>query len=336
MGQLFQDDYLPRRVRGTRIRYGIPFTGNGDLFNYQPSHFTLAPPEGEIVEDEIQWFYDSVQPDQQQVKRTFEHNLGEIKRYIDWIKSDIKNYNEHITQVGKTTLVNRKSKVLGDMGLVQSLGVPIKHRDAVSDTYTIPITRKRVIIELPKVPAGPFQPEPTISNEIYESILEIMSNMSLAMERSPQTFSKLHEEEIRDFFLLMLNAHFEGRASGETFNFAGKTDILIRENNRNVFIAECKIWSGEKNLLETIDQLLGYLSWRDTKTAIILFNRNQGFGEVLEKIKTTVPSHKYYKAQSTLKSSKIPGTTVFPFIFKQPMDLNKELSLTIMAFDVPV
>jgi hypothetical protein len=47
---------------------------------------------------------------------------------------------------------------------------------------------------------------------------------------------------------------------------SGKTDILIRDNDKNIFIAECKFWGGPKLFKETIDQLLGYTSWRDTKT----------------------------------------------------------------------
>lgn len=51
----------------------------------------------------------------------------------------------------------------------------------------------------------------------------------------------------------------------------GKTEILLRENGRNVFIAECKFWKGPKHYYETIDQLIGYSSCRDTKTAILVF-----------------------------------------------------------------
>jgi hypothetical protein len=76
----------------------------------------------------------------------------------------------------------------------------------------------------------------------YQHILEIISGMALMMERSPRTFTKLHEEEIRDHFLLQLNGHYKGRATGETFNGAGKTDILVREKDKNLFIGECKIW----------------------------------------------------------------------------------------------
>src|SRR4029077_3780088 len=75
-------------------------------------------------------------------------------------------------------------------------------------------------------------------------------------------------------FLGAAQCAYEGDAAGETFNFQSKTDILIRKDGKNVFIAECKFWKGEKAFGETLDQLLSYLSWRDTKTAVVLFNRN--------------------------------------------------------------
>jgi len=102
------------------------------------------------------------------------------------------------------------------------------------------------------------------------------------MERSPRTFSRLHEEEIRDFFLIILNSHYEGQATGETFS--GKTDILIRSEGRNVFIAECKIWKGSKSLTSAIDQILEYSNWRDTKTAVLLFNKSGKLSRILEKV----------------------------------------------------
>ena len=90
-------------------------------------------------------------------------------------------------------------------------------------------------------------------------------------------------------------------STGETFNCHGKTDILIRVKGKNIFIAECKIWRGEKGFLETIDQLLGYTSWRDTKTAILIFNKNQDFSSVLAKIRSTAKTHTCYKRENNLK-----------------------------------
>jgi hypothetical protein len=45
------------------------------------------------------------------------------------------------------------------------------------------------------------------------------------------------EEDLRSHFLVQLNGVFQGQATGETFNFQGKTDILIRVEGRNVFMA---------------------------------------------------------------------------------------------------
>jgi hypothetical protein len=38
----------------------------------------------------------------------------------------------------------------------------------------------------------------------------------------------MREEDLRQHFLVQLNGQYEGQATGETFNFQGKTDILIR------------------------------------------------------------------------------------------------------------
>ena len=94
--------------------------------------------------------------------------------------------------------------------------------------------------------------------------------MSLVIERNPSSFASLDEEAIRDHFLIQLNGHYEGGATGETFNASGKTDILIREGNKNVFIAECKFWRGPKIFADAVNQLLGYLTWRDSKCALLI------------------------------------------------------------------
>ena len=124
---------------------------------------------------------------------------------------------------------------------------------------------------MPKASSGEYYPEPAIEMSVYEVILGTMQSLALGIEKSPSAYSRMKEEEIRDHFLVYLNANFEGRATAETFNQGGHTDILIKEKDRNVFIAECKFWKGPKSYQETIDQLLRYVAWRDSKTAILIF-----------------------------------------------------------------
>jgi DNA-binding response OmpR family regulator len=164
----------------------------------------------------------------------------------------------------------------------------------------------------------------------YDHILQIVHNMGEVMERSPNAFKEMGEEDLRQHFLVQLNGQFAGRATGETFNYTGKTDILIRVNGKNIFIAECKFWTGPKGFASTIDQLLGYINWRDTKTAILLFNRNRNFSYVLSKIPDLVKSHPCFKRQIGVAEE-----TVFRYVFKRPDDPQREFRLAILAFDIP-
>ncbi len=94
---------------------------------------------------------------------------------------------------------------------------------------------------MPAATAGAFKPEPVLEEAEYQHILEVIDNMVKVMERSPKAFHDIDEEALRTHFLVQLNGHYEGQATGETFNYQGKTDILIRSGDRNIFIGECKI-----------------------------------------------------------------------------------------------
>jgi hypothetical protein len=56
---------------------------------------------------------------------------------------------------------------------------------------------------------------------------------------------------------VQLNGQYQGQATGETFNHVGKTDILIRHENKNVFVAECKFWGGYEGLKKTAANSFG-------------------------------------------------------------------------------
>ncbi|URM94575.1 hypothetical protein LUW76_09725 [Actinomadura madurae] len=131
--------------------------------------------------------------------------------------------------------------------------------------------------------AARFKPEPTLADSDYAAALAVLRNSRNALERSPSLAAGLDEERIRDLLLINLNAQFEGDAAGEVFNGYGKTDILIRVEDRNIFIGECKIWSGPKTIDEALTQLFDYLVWRDTKAAVLLFIRNKNVTAAIDK-----------------------------------------------------
>ncbi len=62
----------------------------------------------------------------------------------------------------------------------------------------------------------------------------------------------------------------------------------------------------------------------------MIFNRNKNFTDVLNTIENAVPKHTCYK-----RFIKKIDETTFQYIFHQPEDNNREMTITILAFNVP-
>ena len=90
----------------------------------------------------------------------------------------------------------------------------------------------------------------------------------------------------------------------------------IRTDGKNAFIAECKFWNGPKEFLATIDQLLGYTSFRDTKTALIIFNKNKDHSRFRSDLGNRSESH-------------------FRTVFRHPNDDQRNIYVATLAFHIP-
>lgn len=274
--------------------------------------------------------YDRTHEDPSEIRSEFARDMANIKEYLDSIASDVTGFNSTLRETASRLIDGRREKLLEDRGLVESMGFPLKSRSGVPKTYAAPQVRRRIAPGPPPAQEEPYKPEPALSVDDYEHILSIISNMVMVMERSPQAFKGMGEEDLRQHFLVQLNGHYEGQATAETFNFEGKTDILVRADSRNIFIAECKFWSGPVSLRSALDQLLGYAAWRDTKTALLLFNRDRTMSTVLNAIPDTVGAHPRYKGDRAYESE-----TGFRYVFGHRDDPNRDLTLTVLVFDVP-
>lgn len=162
--------------------------------------------------------------------------------------------------------------------------------------------------------------------------MKAINDIGKGFERSPRLFEYYEEEDLRDFILFFLEMNFEyGTATGETFNMSGKTDILLRsEDGENVFIAECAIWSGKEGLKDKVDQLFGYLTWRDSKAAIVCFVTRKSIEPVLEKIEESANGH---EAIDNLQEKK--GESWFQYKAHFPSDPDREVDIGILAFHIP-
>ena len=227
-----------RSVPGTIVTLEIPFSGDSEMFKVRPSTFNSAPPRAEIRNGLVVLAQSGTNLNGAEVQANFERTIRDINEYLGWHRNDARQLNEALPALARQAAEGRRAKLLANQSLVSGLSFKLKERSDAPRTYSAPVQRRRIEPSLPPASSAPFKPEPVLPEEDYAHILKIIHDMTLVMERSPAAFSHMGEENIRQHFLVQLNGQYEGKALGETFNGNGKTDILIRHEGKNIFIAE--------------------------------------------------------------------------------------------------
>jgi hypothetical protein len=324
-------------ARVTRFTLAVPVTGQLSLLTMKVSDVASpASLSGEI--DEIagllRLYCDGVL-DPVQVKTGFEKQLDQIEELLARMRAELESHNRLMTRELTAAVHQRRGELLAAQEMQAGIGYEVRRRPD-ADMYTIPVSRTRLApgpSAAARGPAKPYVPEPALADADYEAALAVLWNARNALERSRSMSAKLDEQEIRDLLLVMLNAQFEGKAGGEVFNCSGKTDILIREGDRNVFIGECKIYdpknkqSVDKVVTDALTQLLSYLAWRDTKAALLLFIRDTDVSGTVSKALTAVPRHPSYLRHGTTRTEERHD-----FVMHAVGDETREIYLALLPF----
>lgn len=326
----------PFYVPGIKIIVSVPYSGDKGLWKIRPNQFMTVFPYGDIRDPNSKGigYLDIVmqQPegsDPERMKQHLQSELQTIRFYINAQKQQIDQYNSRLSARVMAAINARKQRLKAHEGISAIMGIPLKQRDGAPQIERIPI-KKPTLTPLPSPPKSGIVPEPGISDEDYELILSVIRHEGISFETSPKTFSVHDEEGLRDIVLAHLNGHFEGSATGETFRRSGKTDIRIEDKNRSAFVAECKIWRGPKELTEGVDQLLSYLTWRDCKAALVLFNKhNARFTELLAKIPECLSSHPNCKQQISQKRD-----AEWRYLFSSAEDDLRIVTVSVFLFNL--
>jgi hypothetical protein len=313
-----------------RIRFFIPFTGEGELLRTQPEVASLvSAPLGTIRDDQIEVNFQMGEPGATELKNLLEGVLHRIGQYLQTLRPEVERGFEELATKIKDMLTQRRRQLERAGQLAKDLGYPL-HRRTDPMGMAVPLVRKPIpVVGRPRAPK-PILMEPYIEEAIYNEILNVLASMSLLIERNPTTFARIDEPALRDHFLLQLNGQFVGGATGETFNGAGKTDILLREQDKNLFIAECKFWDGPKTLMDAIDQLFSYATWRDSKAAVLVFSRRSDFTRTVAEAGRTLKEHQQFRALTTTNRE-----TSFRAWMARRDDEQRRTDLTVMLFNVP-
>ncbi len=279
-------------VDGVEVTVSIPFSGQSELWGMRPNVIGMNLPKGKVERHRINLvFAMRNERVKSELPTDLKQTLESIRKHLSLQREMIEQHNRRLPEVVRQHVERRKRNLDVHAELDEILGIPLAQTPHAPPVTPIPVQRK-LVKPLPPIPSTPLEKRFQIEEETYQHILDILRHEGRSFERTPGTFAKLDEEELRDMILSHLNTHYQGRATGETFRKHGKTDINIEHEDRSAFVAECKNWSGPQTLHECVDQIIGYLTWRDVKAAIVIFNKDRaGFSDILEKVEPKLSEH---------------------------------------------
>ena len=329
-------DRGPIFVSGVAVSVSIPFTGDPSLWKLKPNQWQSVFPRAKTIgsrggnSGHVQ--IDMAQPTDEapeRFKARLDEELKSIRFYLQSQKQQIDCFNAGLRAQTQPAVRARRDRIQKHEGLKDIMGIPLRRKEGVPEFAPVKIARK-LVRPLPPPPRSGYKPEPGITDEDYSHILSVIRHEGRTFETTPKTYAVHDEEQLRDILLAHLNGHYQGDATGEAFRRSGKTDIRIEDDTRAAFVAECKIWKGQKELSQAIDQLLGYLTWRDCKAAIIVFNKhNARFSGILESVPGVFEVHPRFK-----RSRETEGLGEWQFDMTSREDEGRQVRIHVFVFNI--
>ena len=301
-----RDPSKPAWVPAYSMTLCVPFTGDKSLLELRGYPALQSPPPAHIAEGELRHvvvFAHDREPDLKAVADTF---VGHINVALGGQVGILAHFNGELERFAAACIEFRKARALEQRERLDSIGIPVRRRTDAPRVFRAPGVERRPAPVAParRDPGVPQPLEPVLVAEFYEHILSVITAMARGMERQPGDYAAWQEEQLRDALLVILNTHYQGTATGETFQKSGKTDLLVRVEDRNVFVGECKWWSGEQafggalvsSQPSALDQLLSYSTWRDARLALVVFVGRKDMTRVVERARATLEAHTSFRA----------------------------------------
>lgn len=329
---MFGEDY---KKKVFQIKVRIPFDGDRNLFDCYPNPSTVIYLDRSVSIDSTHVAatitLDDLDPNV--YTKAVGQIIGDLNTNIPRINSEIAPWNGGLENQIKQLLEQRRGVVSKKFDFMEKIGLRVNPK---SNEFMIPRPLVKKAVPIPVVETTKNvrkENVPILEDEVYRDIKEVLYNVGKAIERKPSLYLDKREEDLRDIFLLFLETRYESTSGvGEAFNKKSKTDILLKyaKDGSNLFVAECKYWKGQKNLFEAIDQLLGYLTHRDSKTALLLFVEQKDFSSVVTTFRNEIRNHKQFRQHlgDTYNSSA-------SYEFTLPGDREKVILVEVMLYHFP-
>lgn len=302
----------PLMVKAHRWTLHTPFSGDAAVFKYRPSQRYLSRVFGWVDGDEVCVSIQFPEGRDVDVQAKALEEFKSIQGMLNFAREDIDKFNAQLVREVSSAIARRRAAIAAQNERLAGLTIPVR-RQAEPDAKPAQGVRRRAARPLPSAQSNATpstKASVTLAHE-YRHILDVIRRYARQMERSPGSFAS-SEEGRRDAVLAALGTHYEGQAFAEAFNRRGKTDILIREGEHNLFICECKIWKGPKEFGGALDQLLGYATWHDTRLALLVFVEQRELSRVVAGARDVLESREGFGGWRGVDDTEIQCELQFP------------------------
>lgn len=318
-------------VKGYKVTTDIPFDGDPELFNVTPSSYTLRRFEGQVVERNLRLTLeikrDEVDDNGEVIARKIDDEIKSFTGMLTSLENDVNSYNAQLEEKIHNAVSSRFNELNKLRTLKTALKIPMKASSSPNPLNRITMHDSRIT---PLAAKSNGETGYYIAQKDYEDILDVIRSMGTSMETN-RAAERQDEEGLRDILLAGLSSSIKGgNAGGELFRKSGKTDVSIIFDNKAAFVAECKLWKGRQYINEGINQLLGYITWRDVKVSLVIFNKEaKDFSRIQKQIPNIFQSRDDYVRDD----GKQPNGE-WRFVLQKPDDKDRHIAIHVFIFDV--
>lgn len=281
------DRFVPdRTVSAQRKDYtvAVPFHGDPQVIRALLSGCVHSP-RWEVVDSKLRaTFTTDPRTPPEQLRAKIDAGVSDAAHHIKHGQADLAKYRDDLTRVVTSVVAQVNAAYEAGERQRDGLGLPVR---------TTPPPDQGSPVSAPAPHVSTDESRDGGLDTLFERVVAEVRRIGHELESFTGLTNNLREEEhIRDVVIVFLRlAVPECEFTAETLHGQGKNDIHVRYGGRVVCVIEFKQWSTERSFKDSIDQLLSYLTYRDTRAAIVLLIRRQDVGAIIDKTKQWLLGH---------------------------------------------
>ncbi|WP_312272206.1 hypothetical protein [Pseudomonas sp.] len=313
-----------------RLDIDIPFYGDAEWFGAQAGPWAGTSGAVRISGQSLILTFEIKRGAEQAARTLIDREVNEIEKALAWIRQEVAAYNDSLSAIVETVINTRRTRLLSHQALAQTLGIPLHKRSDGPLARLTPASRGQLFPELPPMGHGPDLPEPTLSRDQHEQIVETLQSAITLLAYSPSLFATWNEAPLRNYLGIALNGQFERPETIEPFVPIGYSALGLRHGERIACLADCLFWKSAEAYREQLDYLLAHPLSREARLILLVFHRGQRLTRTINDVRAQNHAHPAY--QEAPEEQPEHGSEV---TLRLPDDPMRTVRLTILVFKAP-